>query len=117
MVMAALESVPEDKRASWRLHRVTDGETLVSIARRYSTASNSIVAANSRLDSAFFEAPEQGEMILIPASLREGPAPGTAVKARPATKSSSHGHASGKTTPRSAQVASNAAKTRKTASR
>lgn len=74
VVLAALESVPEGKRASWRLHRVTEGETLVAIARRYSTAANSIIAANARLDSSFFDAPESGEMLLIPASMPAQPA-------------------------------------------
>jgi membrane-bound lytic murein transglycosylase D len=127
MVMAAMESVPEEKRASWRLHRVAEGESLAVIARRYSTTSTSIVAANSRLDSTFFDAPEQGEMILIPATLREDAAPKTAAKARAAAPAARRGYAStGRSTTgraavghtgRSTQVASNAAKTHKTASR
>jgi murein DD-endopeptidase MepM/ murein hydrolase activator NlpD len=67
-VTEALESVPEEKRAAWRLHRVASGDTLASIARRYSTAANSIVAVNQNLDSTFFEAPEDGELLLIPAA-------------------------------------------------
>lgn len=117
MVMAALESVPEEKRASWRLHRVTDGETLASIARRYSTASNSIVAANSRLDSSFFDAPEQGEMILIPASLSEDAAPKIAKKGRARTITARRGYTVSKRTARPTQVASNNAKPRKIARR
>lgn len=56
VVLAALESVPEPKRDSWRLHCVAEGETLTAIARRYSTAAGSIIAANARLDSSFFDA-------------------------------------------------------------
>lgn len=37
-LMAALLMIPADKRASWRTHRVLDGETVESIARRYGTA-------------------------------------------------------------------------------
>lgn len=74
VVLAALESVPEPKRDSWRLHRVAEGETLTAIARRYSTAAGSIIAANARLDSSFFDAPESGEMLLIPASAQVQPA-------------------------------------------
>jgi membrane-bound lytic murein transglycosylase D len=70
-VMAALDAVPEDKRAAWRLHRVNAGDTLASIAKRYSTAANSIVAANTQLESSFFDSPEDGEILLIPAQLRE----------------------------------------------
>ncbi len=117
MVMAALDSVPDEKRSSWRLHRVTDGETLASIARRYSTASNSIVAVNSRLDASFFDAPERGEMILIPASLREDAAPKASAKSKSRARASRAGYTTVKRTARSTQVASNAAKTRKTASR
>lgn len=87
MVLAALESVPEEKRVSWRLHRVVEGETLTAIARRYSTAAGSIVAANARLDSSFFEAPESGEMLLIPASVQTVPAKrATAAKGRAAVR-------------------------------
>ena len=117
MVTAALDAVPEDKRASWRLHRVADGETLAGIARRYSTTSTSIVAVNSRLDSTFFDAPEQGEMILIPATLREDAAPKAAVKARTSSTAARRTYSTTKRTAHPTQVASNPAKTRKTASR
>lgn len=73
-VLAAIEAVPEDKRAAWRLHRVSSSDTLASIAKQYSTAANSILAAN-QLDSSFFEAPEDGEVLLIPASAPEVKAP------------------------------------------
>lgn len=84
-VMAALGAVPEAKRAAWRLHRVASGDTLASIARQYSTAANSIVAANQNYDSTFFEAPEDGEMLLIPAS----PAPAKAASKKSAKRRSS----------------------------
>jgi membrane-bound lytic murein transglycosylase D len=70
-VLAALDVVPEEKRASWRLHRVANGDTLTAIAKRYATAKASIVAANAQLDPSFFEAPESGEFLLIPASAKE----------------------------------------------
>jgi membrane-bound lytic murein transglycosylase D len=68
IVLAGLTSVPVEKRASWRLHRIGAGETLASIARRYSTPAGSILAANSKLDQAFFDSPEAGEMLIIPAA-------------------------------------------------
>jgi membrane-bound lytic murein transglycosylase D len=70
-VLAALAVVPEAKRASWRLHRISSGETLAGIAKRYSTAQSSIMAANSQWDAAFFRSPEPGEFLLIPAVFRE----------------------------------------------
>lgn len=117
MVKAALEAVPEEKRASWRLHRVANGETLAAIARRYSTAANSIIAANSRLDSSFFDAPEQGEMILIPASNRAEAAPKSKVQTRSRVKTSRRGYASVAGATRSKTASAKTAKARKTAHR
>jgi membrane-bound lytic murein transglycosylase D len=72
-ILAALDAVPEANRASWRLHRVSNGETLASIARQYATGANQIVAANARLDESFFQSPSDGELLLIPA--KAAPAP------------------------------------------
>lgn len=66
MVLAALESVPAGNRAAWRLHRVSDGDTLASIARRYSTAPDSIVAANAAGRERLLETLNDGEVLLIP---------------------------------------------------
>lgn len=74
MVLAALESVPAAKRASWRLHRVSDGDTLASIARRYSTAPKSIVAANAQAGERFFDSLNDGDVLLIPAAAAAKPA-------------------------------------------
>lgn len=68
VVLAGLASVPVERRSAWRLHRIGEGETLASIAKRYSTAPKSIVAANSKLDDAFFTSPLAGEMLIIPAA-------------------------------------------------
>jgi membrane-bound lytic murein transglycosylase D len=62
-LMAALQLIPREHRDSWRLHRVSMGETLASIGKRYGATPNSIMQAN-HLQSA--EAPE-GESLLIPA--------------------------------------------------
>lgn len=118
VVLAALESVPEAKRASWRLHRVSDGETLVAIARRYSTAANSIVAANARLDSSFFDAPESGEMLLIPAAAQLQPAhrSKSSARARATTRRTTQ-NAAKRTHPAAAKRVSVVSKTRKPISR
>ncbi|MGD0962706.1 MAG: LysM peptidoglycan-binding domain-containing protein [Candidatus Acidiferrales bacterium] len=41
-----IQQVPEDKRTSWRLHTVSDGETLSDIARRYRLTVPAIQIAN-----------------------------------------------------------------------
>lgn len=66
MVLAALESVPAENRATWRLHRVSEGDTLASIARRYATAPGSIVAANAQGRESLLDSLNDGEVLLIP---------------------------------------------------
>lgn len=66
-VVAALDAVPAAKRASWRMHRVEQGETLATIAKRYRTAPAAIAAANN----ATVAAPEAGDVLLIPAAYEE----------------------------------------------
>jgi membrane-bound lytic murein transglycosylase D len=43
----AVEAIPEEKRVSWRYHRVESGETLSEVARRYHTTTTAIAEANS----------------------------------------------------------------------
>lgn len=103
-VMASLENVPEERRASWRLHRVMNGETLNEIAKQYSTQARSIVAANTGLDSSFFDSPSSGQLLLIPAATPKQPAVtstsvskktrrGSSLTKRAATSSASRGKA------------------------
>ncbi len=68
IVLAGLASVPAEKRASWRLHRIGAGDTLASISKRYATTAGLILAANARLDEGFFESPEEGGTLIIPAA-------------------------------------------------
>jgi membrane-bound lytic murein transglycosylase D len=61
-VMAALETVPPGRRASWRVHRLGQGQTLAEIARLYRTTEESIRLANGgHLDEL-----EEGDLMLIP---------------------------------------------------
>ena len=79
---AALQMVPEERRASWRMHIVADGETLAVIGKRYRTTPGTIAAAN-HMESA---APAVGDRLLIPAAYHEAaPTP-----ASPAKRSKSH---------------------------
>ncbi len=66
-LMAALEQVPASRRASARMHRVERGETLAAIARRYGSAPAAILAANSNV----IDAPEVGDVLIIPAVYHE----------------------------------------------
>jgi membrane-bound lytic murein transglycosylase D len=62
---ASLERIPLLRRASWRIHKVTEGETLSSIGKRYKTTADSIAAANGAAAAQLAE----GERLLIPAAV------------------------------------------------
>jgi membrane-bound lytic murein transglycosylase D len=66
-LLAALDSIPANRRASSRLHRVERGESLAVIARRYRTPANVIASANKNT----MVAPEAGDVLLIPAAYQE----------------------------------------------
>ncbi|MDX2151618.1 MAG: transglycosylase SLT domain-containing protein [Bryobacteraceae bacterium] len=68
MVLEAFESVPESRRASWRLHRVGAGETLGVIAKRYNTPVSALASANG---GSALETPEAGDVLVIPAAYKE----------------------------------------------
>lgn len=80
-VTAALETIPAERRASWRIHRVGEGDTLETIAKRYNTRVSDITTANSVAQA------EMGDVLVIPtasqverakpkaASLNSGKAP------------------------------------------
>ena len=91
-VLAALDAVPADKRAAWRLHRVTAGDTLPQIVRRYGATSPAILAANRDLGAAWFDHPRVGELVLIPL------APRAAAATRTARRSTAQNKPAGSTT-------------------
>ncbi len=64
-IMTALDLVPANHRADWRIHRAVAGETLAAIAHRYSTSVPSLTAANQ---GATASAPEAGDLVVVPAS-------------------------------------------------
>jgi membrane-bound lytic murein transglycosylase D len=74
-VVSALSLVPAAGRATWRLHRVTDGDTLEAIARRYRTTTQRIEAENPN-GMADLSA---GSLLIVPATPVP---PKRAVKAR-----------------------------------
>lgn len=70
-VMAALDLVPANHRADWRIHRVVPGETLADIAHRYATAVSALTSANQRAaaDGAAVETPVAavaGDLLVVP---------------------------------------------------
>jgi membrane-bound lytic murein transglycosylase D len=75
---ASLQMIPADRRASWRMHKVSGGETLASIGKRYGMLPGSIAAANGLKQAS----PAAGERLLIPVAYRESAAPKRAVVAR-----------------------------------
>jgi len=63
-VVSALDMIPAPERASWRIHRVRDGETLPMIARLYRASAQKISEVNE-LDGGV---PDEGNLLLIPAA-------------------------------------------------
>jgi membrane-bound lytic murein transglycosylase D len=59
-VLATLTTIPAQKRASWRIHRVADGDTLDSIAQKYRMPVGAIAAANNAADA------DVGDVLIIP---------------------------------------------------
>ncbi len=80
---ATLEMVPAARRADWRMHRVSAGETLAAIGKRYGVTPAAIQAAN-HLQSA--EAVE-GDQLVIPVQAIPAPAHRTASR-RPTHRTS-----------------------------
>lgn len=48
---SAIAAIPRDKRVAWRYHKVTSGDTLAGIARRYRTTAAAISEANNLADA------------------------------------------------------------------
>ncbi len=63
-VETAFAVVPPNKRDSWRLHRVSQGDSFAGLAKRYSAPSSSIVLANQQINRD--ELPEAGTLMAIP---------------------------------------------------
>ncbi|MEO8591799.1 MAG: transglycosylase SLT domain-containing protein [Candidatus Solibacter sp.] len=63
---AAMQMIPASSLDSWRMHRVSAGETLSAVAKRYGVTPSNIVSAN-RMETA--EALE-GDRLLIPSMQR-----------------------------------------------
>jgi membrane-bound lytic murein transglycosylase D len=84
-LVAALDTIPADRRASWRMHKVESGETLATIGKRYG-ASPSVIAAANRMAS---ETPEAGDRLAIPQAAAP-PSPARKPAARRSTVATAH---------------------------
>ena len=104
-VQSALELVPADKRAAWRVHRVASGDTLAQIGRRYGAAAPAILAANPSLGASWFDHPQEGDLVLIPLAPRPAAPVKTAHRTTAPARSGGSGtavaHRSGKASGRS----------------
>jgi len=81
LVASAIDNVPADKRAAWKLHRVERGETVASIAKRYKMTNSVISEANGRSSVE----PEAGDLLVIPAAYSYVDTPAPAVRHAVAT--------------------------------
>jgi membrane-bound lytic murein transglycosylase D len=81
-VLATLDTIPANRRASWRIHRVAEGDTIETIARRYRMATSAIEAANSSTEA------EIGDVLVIPTATQLEKARSTAKRQGRRTTSS-----------------------------
>jgi membrane-bound lytic murein transglycosylase D len=99
-LVASLQMVPAERRASWRIHRVATGETLAVIGKQYGISTASIVSANSLEGDEALE----GDRLLIPAALRPDPPATPTVRRATTTASKKPAASSTKSRPRTASV-------------
>ncbi len=62
-ILTALQLIPAPRRTAWRLRRVTEDDSLASIARFYKTTPQQIASANPSGN----ELPEVGSFLVVPA--------------------------------------------------
>jgi len=105
-VVASLETIPAERRASWRIHRVGPGDTLETIARRFNMPVSSIASLNNQTEA------EVGDVLIIPTASQLERMKTPKASAR---KGSVSAKSSGKPAPRNAKAAKRPA-TRRVAS-
>lgn len=93
-VVAGLSAVPENRRIAWRVHRVSEGDTLASIAYRYKMTEKSLSVANPTLAGN----PEPGDLVVVPAAEQKEPVVKRAARRAGAAKSGKRLRASARRT-------------------
>ena len=83
LVATMLRTIPAERRASWRVHRVGAGDTLATIGRQYGEAPASILQVND-LEAA---EPTVGDLLFIPKAI---PAPPAAANSGARRQTGSH---------------------------
>jgi membrane-bound lytic murein transglycosylase D len=78
--MAVLDTIPPERRLAWRVHRVSDGDSLSSIAQRYRVSQSSLAELNNSLTAG----PAPGDLLIVPAAPEQER---TTVKSAPRTSS------------------------------
>lgn len=69
-VSASLEQIPAERRASWRSHRVEQGESLAAVAKLFNLSASQIASVNDLKDD-----PAPGDRLMIPVAYHELAAP------------------------------------------
>ena len=85
-VMAALDMIPAERRASWRVHRVEPGEDVTSIARLFNATPAQILTANNLSDAEV----AAGTRLVIPAVYHEPTPPAHKAAAKPGAHTVAH---------------------------
>ncbi len=83
---SGLDLIPAAHRASWRIHRVTRGESLAEIAHGFATSAASITAANNRMA----QPPEAGDLLVVPAAYHAPRTPVTRTRAASSHRRTAH---------------------------
>jgi membrane-bound lytic murein transglycosylase D len=96
-VAATLQMVPAERRASWRMHCVEEGETLAAIGKRFGVAPANIVSANN-LHS---QETSPGDRLLIPTASRPEPVASKRTASHNVSHTTSHRASSKRTSHRS----------------
>lgn len=94
-VVSGLNLVPASNRLSFRLHKVVEGDTPTTIARRYSVSPAALFAANS---PELLTGPEPGTILVVPAVYKEPRQLRKKHTSAAGHSARKRGHRSGKTT-------------------
>jgi membrane-bound lytic murein transglycosylase D len=78
-LLAEIAAIPPDKWVSWRRHRIEQGETLSTIARKFHVTTHAIAEANGLEGNTALHV---GDKLIIPATARPQPVLGVLVRYR-----------------------------------
>jgi membrane-bound lytic murein transglycosylase D len=108
----AFRVVPADRRDSWRLHRIVDGDTFAVLAKRYNASTVALVSSANH-----GELPAAGEWAAVPSAYPGDRAPRAAANGATARKTVARRSARKRPTPAAHTAAAHKAPVRKPASK